>query len=64
MTHVIFLQILRAVAFVTFVAGGYWLAFYHHHDSTFFQGFLVFIPFVTFGLSNWLLIRARINKGS
>jgi hypothetical protein len=58
MLYMIFLQILRFAACVTFIAGTYWLAFYHHHDGTFLQGALVFIPLVMIGLSNWLIIRA------
>jgi amino acid permease len=57
----IYLQILRVIAVIAFIAGGNWLAFYHHHDSTFVQNLTVIIPFITIGLSNYLISRARKN---
>lgn len=55
----IYLQILRAVAIVAFVAGAYWLAMYHHQDSTVAQNLLVFVPLAAVALTNYLIIRAR-----
>ncbi len=55
----IYLQILRAVSFIAFMAGGYWLAMYHHHDSTLLQSSAVLIPLPVYALSNWLLMKGR-----
>jgi hypothetical protein len=55
----IYLQILRAAAFIAFATGSYWLAMYHHHDSTLLQSLVVIIPLPIYALSNWLIIKAR-----
>ena len=55
----IYLQILRAVSFIAFFAASYWLAMYHHHDSTLLQNVAIRIPLPIFALSNWLIMTAR-----
>lgn len=55
----IYLQILRAVSFFAFFAASYWLAMYHHHDSTLLQNAAIMIPLPIFALSNWLIMTAR-----
>jgi hypothetical protein len=55
---VIYLQILRAVCFIAFFAGSYWLAMYHH-DSTLLQNVAIMLPLPIFALSNWLIMKAR-----
>jgi hypothetical protein len=56
---VIYLQILRAVSFIAFFAASYWLAMYHHHDSTLLQNVAIMLPLPIFALSNWLIMTAR-----
>jgi hypothetical protein len=58
----IYLQILRVVAFVAFAATGHWLAMYHHKDATLFQVLLAFSPMPFFVLANYLLYRASRLK--